>query len=174
MTISLRGLLPVLLGAAMMLSQVPAHATADGPDYYRVKEVAAWDVLNMRAGPAASYQIVHRIPHNGRLIENLGGHVGRWTQVRFDGVVGWVHSRYLAEDAPDEAWPEPGFRVVGVAWNDVLNVRAGPAASYQIVGALMPGATGVMRAGTCVGSWCQIAHGNIHGWVNMRFLAPEL
>ncbi len=129
-------------------------------------------MLNMRAGPASSYQIVHRIPHDGRLIESLGGHVGNWYQVRFDGAVGWIHSRYVAEDAPDHAWPEPGFRVVGVAWNDVLNARAGPSASSEIVGSLMPGATGMMRAGACTRSWCQISHGVTYGWVNMRFLMP--
>ena len=173
MTITRRSLVPVLFGAALLVGQVPAHATADGPDLYRVAGVAVWDKLNMRAGPATSYRVVGRIPHDGRGIENLGGTVGRWHQVRYQGTVGWAHAGYLAEDAHDNAWPAPRFRVVGVAWNDVLNVRAGPNATTAVVGALAPGTTGVARAGGCVGAWCLIQHGATSGWVNMRFLTPD-
>ena len=70
------------------------------------------------------------------------------------------------------------FSVTGVAQNDVLNVRAQPHPSAEKVWTLPPDATGVQAVGTprIVGSaeWRQIRIGNQTGWVNARFLTPQL
>ncbi len=70
------------------------------------------------------------------------------------------------------------FSVTGVAQNDVLNVRAQPHPSAEKVWTLPPDATGVQAVGPprIVGSaeWRQIRIGNQTGWVNARFLTPQL
>jgi hypothetical protein len=58
-----------------------------------------------------------------------------------------------------------------VARDDVLYMRAGPAAHHDVVGRLPPGARGVVRTGACVGSWCPVRHDAGTGWVNSQFLA---
>lgn len=73
----------------------------------------------------------------------------------------------------------PGlYAVVGVASDDVLNVRRRPSASAPVVGALSPFATGIRRFECLipVGSsteWCEIRKGSTRGWVAARFLAPQ-
>jgi len=171
MTRSTRAVLPLLASLAFLMSFGPASATADGPDYYRVVGVAPYDVLNMRVGPAASYRIVHTIPPQGRGIENVGGCVGSWCQVRYQGVVGWVHSGYLAEDYYDNG-DQRVYRGVGVAYNDVLNVRSGPSTQYGIVGVIPHDGVDVITLGNCNGNWCRIRHDDTVGWVNNKFLAP--
>jgi uncharacterized protein YraI len=107
------------LAFAVALSPSLARAEASGPDFYRVVGVAADDVLNMRSGPAATFQIVRKIPHNARKLKNLGECVGglnfqewqratpaerrrarfkRWCRIGWGGTWGWVNAGYLAED----------------------------------------------------------------------------
>ena len=172
MMICRHSLMVAVVSAALNAAAPAVQAEADGPDYFAVRNVASWDKLNMRAGPAASYQIVHQIAHDARGIENIGGCVGSWCQVRYQGAIGWVHSGYLAEDWPAPA-PGPIYRVIGVDWNDVLNMRAGPSTGYAIVGAIPPGGAGVVQTGPCAGGWCTVSHQGRVGWVNMRFLTPQ-
>lgn len=95
------------------------------------------------------------------------------------GIAGLVFMlMFLAQSALaiQEQTPEPAkrYRVIGVAAGDVLNVRAQPDPSGEIVGALEPNASGVVVAGTRVeinGSvWWQVVGGGRLGWVNARYL----
>jgi uncharacterized protein YraI len=108
----------MIAAAAMLVSAGAARAEATGPDFYRVTGVKSGDVLNMRSGPKHTFQIVGKIPHDGRRIKNLGECVGgltysqwqkatpaerkrapqRWCRVEYGGAWGWVNARYLAED----------------------------------------------------------------------------
>ena len=88
--------------AVLMVWSVPqARATADGPDYYRVRDVESWDVLNMREKPDPGSAIVGTIPHDGRCVRNLGQSAqykqSTWVRVEYGSAVGWVNSRFLGE-----------------------------------------------------------------------------
>jgi uncharacterized protein YraI len=173
MTIRTHALAPFVLGMSLLLGDPPpAAATADGPDLFRVTGVASWDRLNMRGGPAASYRVVGRIPHDARGIENLGCG-GTWCQVRWQGVIGFANNRYLAEDW-FEFPPALTYRVVGVAWGDALNVRTGPSAGHPVIGAIPPDGVDIVQVGGCDGEWCRIRHDDTFGWVNTQYLAPDL
>lgn len=64
------------------------------------------------------------------------------------------------------------FDVSGVAADDVLNVRIGPSASTDLLGALSHDATRieVIRA---EGNWGLINIGETTGWASLRYLAPS-
>lgn len=63
------------------------------------------------------------------------------------------------------------YDVTGVASADVLNVRAGPSASAQIVGTLAPTAKGIEVVGLDdTAKWGRIAMGEGAGWVSLAFL----
>lgn len=114
-----------------------SFSDASGPDFFRVTDVAASDVLNIRDGANASAQKVGEIPPNTDGIINLGCSGGltfaewekatqaereasikqRWCQIDYLGTVGWVAARYLAEGtAPEGETEEPGYswRLVSV------------------------------------------------------------
>jgi Bacterial SH3 domain/Peptidase M15 len=67
----------------------------------------------------------------------------------------------------------PLFKVVNVRGDDVLNVRSGPSADFDIVGELPPGSHGIAITSPCRSLWCPVAHGSTSGWVNSAYLAPE-
>lgn len=108
-----------LIGALpfLLLGSAQALAEAGGPDFYRVVDVAADDVLNIRAGPARGHKIVGTIPPEWDGIANFGCVGGlslveweaataeeraaardrRWCRVGYDRIIGWSAGRYLAE-----------------------------------------------------------------------------
>jgi hypothetical protein len=104
----------VVLAAAPALAQTPG----DGPDFWAVTGVRSDDALNLRVAPNADSRRIAKIPFNARGIKNLGcpSHVtfeqwrrmtraqrdraalSRWCQVEYNGLRGWVASRFLKED----------------------------------------------------------------------------
>ena len=95
------------------------QATADGPDFYAVTDVAADDVLDLRAGASEDAAKIGQIAHDACGLQNLGCQglpsydewermTGKereasrnhyWCKVRYQGVEGWVEGRFLREDS---------------------------------------------------------------------------
>jgi hypothetical protein len=93
---------------------------ADGPDFYKVRDVSADDTLNIRAEPRPDAARLGEIPPDANCISNLGcqggltfqefttltkeQHARRikenpcWCRIEYRGITGWVAGRYLAED----------------------------------------------------------------------------
>lgn len=109
-----------ILLTTLLLSLFSAQllAEADGPDFYRVKDVATDDVLNIRKGPSSKAPIIGTIPPGADCLRNLGceggptfeeftqgkkGSKPRWCRVEYKGTKGWVSGRYLAEGSCREA-----------------------------------------------------------------------
>lgn len=84
---------------------------------------------------------------------------------------GVVLALLLAGPAGAESLPGL-YRVTGVAAGDVLNIRAAPSASADILGNLPPGAVDVeVVAGQ--NGWGQVSTGETAGWVKLSFLARQ-
>lgn len=69
------------------------------------------------------------------------------------------------------------YTVVGVASEDLLNVRAGPGTAHPIVGAFPPHAMGLQVTGPGEqvdnAQWLPVRHGELAGWVNGSYLARQ-
>ncbi len=98
-----------------------AHATADGPDAWRVHNVASYDVLNVRVGPGTNYFQIDALPHNARGVQieycvptvtqqqffaltqaqqQQLNNYPTWCLIFWNGVQrGWVNRRFLTEDS---------------------------------------------------------------------------
>ncbi|WP_044007026.1 SH3 domain-containing protein [Jannaschia sp. CCS1] len=103
-----------------LLTPLTAHATADGPDAWRVQGVASHDHLNVRVGPGVDYFVIDALPHNARQVQvvvctptttreqyfALPHHLQQrlnsystWCLVNWNGHQrGWVNRRFLTED----------------------------------------------------------------------------
>lgn len=89
----------VLAGALFALSPLPAFATADGPDYYRVVGIASDDMLNLRRGPSTSYEVIVGLPA-GREVNLLSREGNGWCLISLreaPDLQGYVACRYLGE-----------------------------------------------------------------------------
>ena len=66
------------------------------------------------------------------------------------------------------------YDVVGVAEDDVLNVRSGPGTAFEIVGTLAHDAQAVeVISPNERYTWGMINHGEGTGWIAMDFIAPQ-
>ena len=153
------------LGAVLHAVATPLVAT--DANAACVTGVASNDVLNIRNGPGANYNIVGSI-RPGECGVVTGRRSGNWIWVDY-GHGGYVHSRYLrSEDEGGDASDQRCVR--GVASNDVLNIRQRPSASSAIVGYIPPNACGV-EVRNRSGNWYRIVFGGSSGWVNGRYLS---
>lgn len=109
----------LLLITAIMFLPALSHATADGPDYYSIKNLKKWDVLNIRTNPHYKAVKIGSIPFTGTCIKNLGCEGGltmeefntlseqekkailkkrpRWCKIKYQETTGWVNAKYLQE-----------------------------------------------------------------------------
>ncbi len=87
--------LPLILAAALALS--PAIAPAQPlPQLHDVTGVAAGDVLNIRATPSASAEIIGTLARDAQGIEVVATNPeGTWGQVNTGETAGWVNLRYM-------------------------------------------------------------------------------
>jgi len=69
------------------------------------------------------------------------------------------------------------YRVVGVAYNDVLFIRPKPNQFKEYVGKIPPNATGVQVYGNAVrvgkNVWLNVTYEGYSGWVNSKFLTKQ-
>lgn len=64
------------------------------------------------------------------------------------------------------------FSVTGVAADDQLNIRSGPSAAAQVIGAFAPDATGI-EVVEREGGWGLVNFDERSGYVSLKFLAAE-
>jgi len=118
MKTTLKLIMPLLISISGVV-----YAEADGPDYYRVHDVASNDVLNIRSHADPHARKVGEIPSGADCVRNLGCKGGltmeeftnlskqepaaakrdhpRWCHVEYQGVKGWVSGHFLAEGSCD-------------------------------------------------------------------------
>ena len=113
---------------------------------------------------------------------------GRMLIVGVAVFLGWAS--HPVDNAVAEASGPDFFKVVGVAANDVLNIRAEAGADHAKIGEIPPDADGIRNMG-CIGGlsfvewaeaseserstaakkrWCKVKYIGIEGWVAGRFL----
>ena len=110
---------PFLIAMLLVLFPGCLLAEADGPDYYQLRDISSGGTLPIRAGPHLEAARLGEIQPDGVCIRNLGCQGGltfqefttlskvqqaqrlkenpRWCKVEYQGIVGWVPGRYLAE-----------------------------------------------------------------------------
>lgn len=102
-----------------MMFNTPAFSTADGPDAWRVVNVAADDTLNVRFGPTTTYDVKSELPYNQNNLQittcvplinkpdgdfmtveqqNMRKNMPSWCLISLNGeALGWVNTRFLGE-----------------------------------------------------------------------------
>lgn len=96
LTLCVLSVSPLFLAASTQ-AVAQGRDCAHGPDFYRVRNVASHDHLNVRARPTASSARVGAIPYNGIRVKCIGPCAGNWCKVDWSGTVGWVNMRFLGE-----------------------------------------------------------------------------
>lgn len=150
---------------------------------HQVTGVPSHDVLWVRAKPDRDAPTSGSMPPGAQGIGigncvDVAGYRYPWCEVRYKCVSGWSYSRYLGPaDGGSASVPET-YRVIGVANNDVLNMRSGPSTRYGIVAEIPPNGSGI-AVSACrsvsgyTNKWCTVTWQGISGWASACCLAGE-
>jgi hypothetical protein len=65
---------------------------------FRVRGVASYDVLNVRAGPSTDHMATAALLPDAVGVRVVGECLAEWCPIAYRGITGWVNSIYLIED----------------------------------------------------------------------------
>ncbi|MEM6577414.1 MAG: SH3 domain-containing protein [Pseudomonadota bacterium] len=98
----------VLFGILVMTASVVRAESL--PAFYNVVGIAQTDVLNVRAAPNLSAQILSTLPHDATGLEVVGRDADDgWAQINIGEQTGWISLQFLARQPgqPDDTLPRP-------------------------------------------------------------------
>lgn len=157
-----------LVTIAFAYSFTPAHAAQAVPgEEHCVVNVAADDVLNLRASPNASAKILAGKKHGACAITVTGDCDGGWCPVKDGKRAGWVRERFISMVSPAR------YCVSGVAAGDKLNLRAYPSTQSQVIRRLDRNQCGISYLPYAKGSWQKIRVDGREGWVSVQYLSGQ-
>jgi N-acetylmuramoyl-L-alanine amidase len=120
--------------------------------------------LNVRPAPTTSNTPIGTVA-NGSTV-NVHELLDNWALISTDSIQGYVSLRYLELDAEEEEYKPIDEGTVVEAQN--LNVRSGPATSYDRISTL-PNGTSVDVLKIEDG-WALVSNGDVEGYVSLRYL----
>jgi WD40 repeat protein len=93
----------VIVSTATSLLATPTIVVTGTPGVlFKVVNVTEEDRLNIRAGPGIKYEIIGKIPKDGRGIQVTGAGVQAdktiWLPIVYKGISGWVNSFFLSKE----------------------------------------------------------------------------
>jgi peptidoglycan/xylan/chitin deacetylase (PgdA/CDA1 family) len=134
--------------------------------------------LNLRTGPGTGYAVILVMPAGATVVDYDGELVNGFRSVDYSGTVGWCSNAYLAPVASPPPSPPPvivdpsAVALSGVSGKvnvaGGLNLRTGPAATYQLIRVLPNGA--VLAISAASGDWFKVTSGGSTGWVNSWYV----
>ncbi len=133
--------------------------------------------LNLRSGPGLDYQVRTVMP-SGASVELRGDAQGSYYPVAFNGTTGWAHGDWLdtggsspspAPDTGNGSVPVPGTATGSASTSAALNLRTGPATSYDVV-TVMPLGASVELRGDAQDGFYPLSYNGTTGWAHGDWL----
>lgn len=120
------------------------------------------DSLNLRVGPRTTERVVVVMPAQSRVVLT-GRSQNNFLELSYNGKTGWAHRDYLAIDGTTLA---PSTSAVTT---DSLNMRSGPATSYEVL-TLMPRGAKVTLTGQTNNGFHSVSYNGFTGWAFSAYL----
>lgn len=161
--------LVIAITAALLWLVVPSASSAQvvPGEEHCVVNVRSSDVLNIRAGGSVNSPIVGTLRYAECGVRVIGTCQGSWCPIEDGHHSGWVHSHFISMVSPAR------YCVAGVAYNDVLNLRAYPSANSRILAKLPPERCGIAFLPFSVRNWQKVRVAGYEGWVNRRYVSGQ-
>lgn len=106
----------------------PSLSTQSAPKSpaFKVTNVAATDVLNVRSGPSAEHDIVGSLAPETAGIHLTGDCRSKWCRIEHRSLTGWVNRSFLSDDAAISAAPNATRTALMPRERDALVLRDAP------------------------------------------------
>ena len=128
------------------------------------------DLVNLRAGPGTDYAIIAQLAAGAELQIVGRGAENDWVYVQpEDGDAGWVFASYLTGiddmDALVVVTPDPDVLPLAEVSEELVNLRGGPGAEYEILSQLSQDQTLMVVGRNEAGDWLAVKFGGDTGWI---------
>lgn len=120
------------------------------------------DALNMRSGAATTYPVILVIPVSAT-VQLTGKSSGSFLEVSYSGKTGWAHRDWITPK-DTETRPTSSARVT-----ETLNMRSGPATTYDVITVMPAGAT-VVLTGQQSNGFHSVSYNGKTGWAFSTYL----
>ena len=137
--------------------------------------------VNVRSGPGTSYASLGQLEAGMQVQVTVRDSSGTWYRIVYPSAPqgdGWVAAQYVTLAAgahvPLDATPTPSGPVGSVTQR--LNVRSGPATSFNTLGTLEPGTVVSLTGKNTTASWFQIVYASGpggRGWVTSQYIQAD-
>jgi alpha-tubulin suppressor-like RCC1 family protein/uncharacterized protein YraI len=136
-----------------------------------VAHIIDTELLNLRAGPDKSYDVVTTMPKGAEV--TVQKTEGDWACVSYQGQEGWCSLKYLSfdeQEAPStEQTTAPDYPMAYVKVSSVLNLRTGPGQSYDLITTMPDGAKVYVQK--TEGNWAYVSYQDQEGWCSLKYLS---
>lgn len=137
--------------------------------------------VNVRSGPGTAYNTLGQLDAGAKVQVTARDSQGAWYQILYPAASqgrGWVASQYVTVAAgaeiPLDATPTPSGPTGRVMQQ--LNVRSGPATTFETLGLLKPGVVVALTGKNSTASWFQIDYPSGpggRGWVTSQYIQTD-
>ncbi|KZZ86042.1 SH3 domain-containing protein [Bacillus sp. SJS] len=122
--------------------------------------------VRIRKGPGTGHAIVGTFPYGKQAV--LLKKEGEWTNISFNGVTGWISSRYASSSIKDSKEKTDVKGPSGYITATSLNVRSAPSSASSLLGSVTKGTkVAILKS---EGSWLRISYSGKTGWVSRDFV----
>ncbi len=127
-------------------------------------------LVNLRAGPDTDYAILTQLA-GGEEVEMMGRtEAGDWVLIQSaEGTSGWLFVDLFENDADIEVLPiktpDPAILSLAVVSAELVNLRSGPGAGYEILTQLEEGQTLEVSGRNEAGDWLAVVFEGEPGWL---------
>jgi len=159
---------PLAKASLQRPSPAPVATAKESPrTSYRVVGLGFEESLPIREAPLDTARVIGALSPASNGITGLETCMRQWCLIDYNGVMGYVRSRFLGRS---EQVPSPRYGVDGESNVKVLSFGGSDA---DVVGEIPFYAVGIVPIGGCNGEWCHVRYLGLVGFVDTRRLRPE-
>ena len=122
--------------------------------------------LNVRSGPATTYSILGILNQNAQVevisVEN------DWAKIKYNSQIGYVSNKYLSDKKEESTTQTKYVNATS------LNVRSGPATTYEILSTYKYGQEVKVVSISVDKEWAKIKYNDGYAYVSNKYLVDEL
>jgi uncharacterized protein YraI len=144
--------------------------------------IAGYEEINIRSGPGTDYNILGKLLPGMTVSVTGKNDAGTWWRIDYNNAPGWVSAELVntqGDTAPVQAQQvapaptgttSPDPYVLVKSSYDYVNVRSGPARSYDVIGQLQPSTPARVVGKSADGAWWQIEFNGATRWIDGSFV----
>jgi cell wall-associated NlpC family hydrolase len=162
-----------LIATSIVLPMSVTIAHADNIQQINIEyRIITANSVNFRTGPSTSHSSIGKL-NKGNKVEYIGKS-GEWTNIKYNGNVGYVHANYVSASSNKDSSSnnkDNTIKSTKVVTGGSVNLRTGPSTSYSKITTLSKGSeVGFISVSN---GWAKINYNGSIGYMSSQYLGDK-